>query len=826
MKLGTFPDNFEDKIGFTSIRKLLRENCLSDMGREHVERIAFHADFHKLDKLLEQTDEFRRILLFDNFFPSQDYIDMRPVLATLHAQGSFIEQEHLFDLKTSLLTITTALDFFAEQRAGKYPALERLCEGIVINKDISKRIHAIIDDKGQIRDNASAGLQEIRKEKASKERAIMGRIRQALAKSKEQGFTEENVEPTVREGRLVIPVLTAYKRQVPGFIHDESASGRITYIEPSAAFELNNEIRDLLNAEKREIIKILTAFADELRPEIGMLTEAYRFLGVMDFVRAKAALAVDIGGVRPLSSEDTVIDWIDAVHPLLYLLHSKQYKPVVPLTITLNRDERILVISGPNAGGKSICLKTVGLLQYMWQCGLLVPMKETSTIGIFSKIFIDIGDQQSLENDLSTYSSHLLNMKYFLEKSDKHTIFLIDEFGTGTEPNLGGAIAEAVLEELNRKQVFGIVTTHYANLKSLSETNKGIVNGAMLFDMKELKPTFRLRMGKPGSSFAFEIARKIGFPEKILSVAKEKSGTERVDFDQQLQQLDVEKDKLEQGQKRLAVADEFLTELIEKYNKLNTRLEQSRKEVLHSAKAEARQIVDRANKLIENTIREIRESQADKEKTKELRQEVTVFKETLRQEASEEPFTQLQTSSETAPSPQRQRSSSKKEAVRKEEPVVVDNSPVRVGDYVRLQGTTTIGQVTELKGKQAHIAFDSISMRMAVNRLEKIKNHTPAKRQSRSFTSVMNDINERKAHFNTILDLRGMRTEDALVMVDKYIDEAMLLSVKEVRILHGKGNGILRTMIRGVLGKNASVERFEDEHIETGGTGITVVTLR
>lgn len=820
--MGTFPENFENKIGFDSVRAILKENCLSEMGKSRVDNVSFCSDFQKLNTLLQQTDEFRQILLFDNFFPAQDYIDMRRVLEYLRTIGTYIEQEDLFDLKSSLVSVYSAVDFFQEKRQGKYPFLEKLCENVVLNKSIIKEIDRILDDKGAIRDNASSELQNIRKEKIAKERAILGRIRQALTASKEKGFTEENVEPTVRDGRLVIPVLTAYKRQIPGLIHDESASGRITYIEPAAAFELNNEVRDLVNAEKREIIKILTRFTDILRPDIDMLLEAYWFLGLMDFIRAKALFAVDVGGVKPLFQDKTVIEWNDAVHPLLLMSHRKHHKAVVPLNVALNEKERILIISGPNAGGKSICLKTIGLLQYMWQCGLLIPMKENSVVGIFEQLFIDIGDEQSLENDLSTYSSHLLNMKYFMEHAGAETLFLIDEFGTGTEPNLGGAVAEAVLEDLNAKKAFGVVTTHYANLKSLPDRNEGVVNGAMLFDMKELKPIFRLRIGKPGSSFAFEIAKKIGFPEHILEAAKEKSGSERVDFDKQLQQLDIEKEKIEESQKRLAVVDEFLTEMVEKYTKLNNQLEQSRKTILHQAKSEAKQIVGKANQLIENTIREIRESQADKERTKEARQEIADFKEELQKEPVEE-FLSEEPSSVF--SKKKKKPVSKSRQPDKKQEVIIDSSPITVGSHVRLQGTTTVGKVVELKGKEALVAFDSVSMRMETRRLEKIKNHVPMVKQSKSYAGVMKDINERKSHFSTILDLRGMRAEDALVMVDKYLDEAVLLSVKDVRILHGKGNGILRTLIRGLLAKNSSVAHFEDESLETGGTGITVVRL-
>ena len=850
-----FPNNFEDKIGFSSIRDMLKERCLSDMGKEHIDDISFQTDFKTIDKLTSQTDEFRKILLFDNGFPSQDYIDMRPVLSHLHIEGTFIEQEKLVELRISLQTLINALSFFQEQRQGRYHALEFLCRDIIIDKVFIKKIDAIVDEKGEIRDDASSTLLTIRKEKASKERAIFSKIKQALTLSKEKGYTEENVEPTVRDGRLVIPVLTAYKRNVPGFIHDESISGRITYIEPTEAFNLNNEIRDLINAEKREIIKILTAFTDILRPHIEMLVYGYYFLGMMDFIRAKASFSIAVGGIKPDFHNYSVIYWNDAVHPLLYLLHSKQHKTVVPLTIALNKDERILVISGPNAGGKSICLKTVGLLQYMWQSGLLVPMKENSIIGIFHHIFIDIGDQQSLENDLSTYSSHLLNMKFFTEKSDKHTLFLIDEFGAGTEPNLGGSIAEAVLEEMNRKQSFGIVTTHYANLKVLSEKCNGIVNCAMLFNITELKPLFKLKIGKPGSSFAFEIAKKIGFPNQILSSAEKKIGTEHVNFDQQLQQLEIEKEKIEKGQRRLFIADEFLNEMIDKYNKLNQQLEHSRKEILNTAKAEAKQILDKSNQIIEKTIREIKESQADKEKTKQLRKEIADYKVEMEKDTSTSHHGKRsdnqskppviaskakQSGNNTAIVSQAENNkicenkriagqarNNDLHSARKDRKIeIYTSSPITIGDFVRLQETSTIGKVMEIKNNQALIAFDSISMRLEVNKLEKIKAYQPPKQHRPNFTGVMSDLTERKAQFSTTLDLRGIRAEEALQMTDKYIDEAAMLSIKQLRILHGKGNGILRTLIRTLLAKNNFVEQFDDEFIEAGGAGITLVRLK
>ncbi|MDD4847347.1 MAG: Smr/MutS family protein [Bacteroidales bacterium] len=817
-----YPQNFEEKIDFTAIRKLLKQHCISEMGTYYVDKISFSTQFDTVQKLLQQTEEFRAILAGDEPFPAQDYIDMRTELMPLRIAGTFIEQESLLDLKASLSTLLAVSEFFQKSEANRFPELKILSDNIIVNPLILKNIESIVDDKGEIRDSASEKLHNIRKERAAIEASVFGKVKQALIKAKSSGYTADDVEITVRNGRLVIPVISAYKRNVPGFIHDESSSGQTTYIEPAAAFEMNNEIRDLLNAERREIIRILTAFTDLLRPDLDEIINAYRYLGLLDFIRAKASFALEIGAILPNFQNRVVIDWMDAMHPLLYLTLRKQTKPIVPLTLSLDADHRILVISGPNAGGKSICLKTIGLLQYMLQCGLLVPMKENSQAGMFHHLFIDIGDEQSLENDLSTYSSHLLNMKHFVEHGNSRTLFLIDEFGTGTEPTLGGAIAEAVLDEMNHKKSFGVVTTHYANLKLFADKNEGVVNGAMLFDIKALKPLFRLHIGKPGSSFAFEIATKIGFPNEILKNAMNLCGEEQASFDQQLQQLEIEKENLKKEQTKVAIADSFLAEVIAKYQKLATEVETSRKNILSSAHDQAKQILSNANKLIENTIREIKEAQADKEKVKTLRHEVDVMKENLDEMLLENPAPKdgLITSHKSLKKKQKNA-----QPLPKTDPITIDHSPVKVGDYARMAGTTAIGKIAEIKKAEALLMFDSVATRVKLSQIEKVTGYTPKKRTVKS-VGIMSDINERKEQFSLQIDLRGERTEDALVMVESYLDEAVLVGVKDLKILHGKGNGILRQRIRSLLSKIHEVEKFRDEENEFGGTGITLVTLR
>ncbi|MEI7500487.1 MAG: Smr/MutS family protein [Bacteroidota bacterium] len=747
-----YPPTFEQKLGFDVIRQILCEYCLSSLGRSRVDKISFSTDGAEINIWHSQTAELKQILQFEENFPSQDYYDLVPELLRVTIPNTYMETEQISQLRLSVSTIISLILYLSERKE-KFPFLFRMIGGegdfsptsLPLLQGIVEHIDGIVDEKSEVKDFASPELHRIRVEKISLQAAVERKIKQSFKMARQSGWTADDAEITIRNGRLVIPMTSAHKRKIQGFIHDESATGQTVFVEPAEIFETNNEIRELDYAERREIVRILIAFTTSLRPDIDILVHAYQFLGQIDFIRAKARFAVSIGAtslIHPFSGNTTFI-WRQAIHPLLFLSHQKQNKSIVPLDISLNNDQRILIISGPNAGGKSVCLKTVGLIQYMFQCGLLPPLSEDSEFLIFNKIFIDIGDEQSIDNDLSTYTSKLFNLKFFVENIDNQSLFLIDELGTGTDPSLGGAIAEATLEALNARQPFGIVTTHYSNLKLLASREPGIVNGAMLFDIKKLKPLYQLKIGKPGSSFALEIAHEIGFPEYVLINAKTKTGKSQLDFDRELQNLEVEKQEINLKSTELKVADDFLAELIKKYEKLNADLDLKKKDIIDKAREEARELLDGSNKIIEKTIKEIRESQAEKSRTKEIRAELTELKEKIFQE------------------------------------------------YPPLN----IGQI----GSEA-----------------------PAHR----FQSYFNDLHSKLTNFSLTLDLRGKRVDEAHILLQRYIDDAILLSVPEVQILHGKGNGVLRQVTRDYLRSQKEVKSARDAEIELGGTGITVVNFR
>ncbi len=803
-----YPINFEQKIGFDIIREKLKEKCLSSLGTAYVDNIRFKDDYRQIKLLLSRVEEFKRILELEAEFPSQDYLDLTGELNHLKIDGTIIDVETLFNLKISLRTIQDIIGYIGKLSSDQYPTIVKLAGPVLVPTEISDRIEKILDPKGGIRDNASDNLRRIRKDLIKKQQEIEGKIRRSLSAAKKDGHTPLDVEPTIRNGRLVIPVYAANKRKVKGFIHDESATGQTVYIEPTEVFDTNNEIRDLENAEKREIIKILTDFSVFLRPCIPDLVDAYHFIGHIDFIRAKALFGITLEAVLPQVSNKQTISWRNAKHPLLYLSHKQQKKKVVPLNIHLDQQLRILIISGPNAGGKSVCLMTVGLLQYMLQCGLLVPMNIDSEMGIFESIFVDIGDEQSLENDLSTYSSHLLNIKSFIEHIDKQSIFLIDEFGTGTEPQLGGAVAEAVLEELNSKQCFGIVTTHYANLKLMADQHQGITNGAMLFDNTKLKPLYELSIGKPGSSFAFEIARQIGFPEFVLEKATEKTGTTQLDFDKQLQQLEIEKNEIRRKKTELNVADDFLAEMIEKYEKLKADIEHSRERILKDARDKAQDIISGSNKLIENTIREIREIQAQKDKTKKLRRKIQQHKEEISGKEIKE------------------KASAGKG---KSYPGIKGriDGDIKKGDHVKLGDQDIIGEVVEIDKDDAIVSFGTFKVRTSpeqLHKVEKAAHQSVNGKRSRSVTNL--DVNDKISNFKLSIDLRGKRVEEALAMLQNYIDNAIMFNIKEVSVIHGKGDGILRDVVREYLNAVGEIKSFKDAHPDRGGHGVTLIIFR
>ncbi len=795
-----FPKNFEQKIGFIPIRDMLSAHCISKMGVERVDDMRFVTDIDRINESLEQTAEFVQLLQNGVPFPVRDYHDLRDEFERIRIEGTFIGLDRLYELKPSLNVLEQVLRFRDSENAANSPRLSALMTDIVIDRKLFSEVNRLVDDKGEMPDNASPELMTIRRDLMRKQGGMEKRIRQIMAEAKTAGWVDQKSEITIRNGRMVIPVKAGDKRTLKGFIHDESATGQTVYIEPSEIVETSNEIKELEHAERREINRILLAFTKLLRPLLPELQKAWRLLGALDFIRAKALLCDEMDAVKPVVNDAAGFNWRKARHPLLEQKLKKQKREIVPLDLMLDEASRILVISGPNAGGKSVCLKTAGLVQYMLQCGLCVPMSPDSECGIFHDLFIDIGDEQSLENDLSTYSSHLLNMKTLLERVGERSFFLIDEFGTGTEPQLGGAIAEAILLELNRKKVFGMVTTHYANLKLLADSNDGIVNGAMLFDSKFMQPMYIMVTGKPGSSFAFEIAKKTGFPQYILDAAANITGAQHLRFEQQLQQLEVDKKNIRKKERELQIADNLLNEVVTKYKGLLAELEDKKKQYLRDAANEAKQLIEKANSRIERTIREIKEAQAEKEKTRELRKELKTTKEEIEAVAAE-----LNKTDKT---------------VAQEEVVL------KPGDTVCIDEMEVVGEVIAVSDTDVTIQFESVKLRTMSDKVRKVSRAEGRKAIRKWQSGLADELNAKAEHFALTLDLRGQRADEAVEMVERYIDEARLLSIKEVSILHGKGNGILRKLVREYLSHQHFIERFCDASLETGGSGITKVLFK
>lgn len=795
-----FPKNFEQKIGFIPIRDMLSAHCISKMGVERVDDMRFVTDIDRINESLEQTAEFVQLLQNGVPFPVRDYHDLRDEFERIRIEGTFIGLDRLYELKPSLNVLEQVLHFRDSENAANNPRLSALMTDIVIDRKLFSEVNRLVDDKGEMPDNASPELMTIRRDLMRKQGGMEKRIRQIMAEAKTAGWVDQKSEITIRNGRMVIPVKAGDKRALKGFIHDESATGQTVYIEPSEIVETSNEIKELEHAERREINRILLAFTKLLRPLLPELQKAWRLLGALDFIRAKALLCDEMDAVKPVVNDAAGFNWRKARHPLLEQKLKKQKREIVPLDLMLDEASRILVISGPNAGGKSVCLKTAGLVQYMLQCGLCVPMSPDSECGIFHDLFIDIGDEQSLENDLSTYSSHLLNMKTLLERVGERSFFLIDEFGTGTEPQLGGAIAEAILLELNRKKVFGMVTTHYANLKLLADSNDGIVNGAMLFDSKFMQPMYIMVTGKPGSSFAFEIAKKTGFPQYILDAAANITGAQHLRFEQQLQQLEVDKKNIRKKERELQIADNLLNEVVTKYKGLLAELEDKKKQYLRDAANEAKQLIEKANSRIERTIREIKEAQAEKEKTRELRKELKTTKEEIEAVAAE-----LNKTDKT---------------VAQEEVVL------KPGDTVCIDEMEVVGEVIAVSDTDVTIQFESVKLRTTSDKVRKVSRAERRKAIRKWQSGLADELNAKAEHFALTLDLRGQRADEAVEMVERYIDEARLLSIKEVSILHGKGNGILRKLVREYLSHQHFIERFCDASLETGGSGITKVLFK
>ena len=819
-----YPQNFEQKTGFDKVRRLISDKCLSPLGQERVAEMDFSADYTTITERLEQTDEFVRILHGEQEFPAAFFFDVRYSLKRIRPEGTWLDEKELFDLKRSLQTINDIVRFFrpVEDEEILYPALTALAGDILVFPQLIGKIDSILDKFGKVKDNASPTLAQIRKEISSTMSGISRSLQSILRSAQSDGVVDKDVTPTMRDGRLMIPVAPAFKRKIKGIVHDESASGKTVFIEPEVVVEANNRVRELEGDERREIMKILTEFTNIVRPMVPDILQSYEFMADIDFIRAKALFAEQVKGIKPIVENKQQVDWARAVHPLLYLSLQKQNKQVIPLDITLSEEKRLLIISGPNAGGKSVCLKTVGLLQYMMQCGLLIPLHESSRTGIFSSIFIDIGDEQSIENDLSTYSSHLTNMKYFVRNCDEKTIILIDEFGSGTEPQIGGAIAEALLDRFNRNRSFGVITTHYQNLKHFAEDTEGIVNGAMLYDRHLMQPLFKLSIGNPGSSFAVEIARKIGLPEDVIADASAKVGSDYIDMDKYLQDIVRDKRYWESKRQNIRQREKKLEEITARYEKDLEEVNKQRKEIMREAKAEAQRILAEANARIENTVREIKEAQAEKEQTKLARKALEEFKASVNSTGEEDDkiarkMAKLQ-----------ERKERKKQKQNAPAKPVFNRDVIEVGDNVRLKGQTSAGTVMELQGKQAVVAFGMIKSTVKLEQLEKVsKGQIKKEIQKSTFVSVgtADHMHEKKLNFKQEIDVRGMRGDEALQAVTYFIDDAIQVGASRVRILHGTGTGILRQLIRDYLHSVPGVSHYQDEHVQLGGAGITVVEL-
>ena len=841
-----YPQNFEQKIGFDQIRQLLKEKCLSTLGEERVTDMAFSDRFSEVEERLDQVTEFVRILQEEDNFPAQYFFDVRPSLKRIRVEGMYLDEQELFDLRRSLETIRDIVCFLQksedeEESTSPYPCLKRLAGDITVFPQLIGKINGILSPYGKIKDNASAELARIRRELASTMGSISRSLNSILRNAQSEGVVDKDVAPTMRDGRLVIPVVPALKRKIKGIVHDESASGKTVFIEPAEVVEANNRIRELEGDERREIIRILMEFSNLLRPSIPDVLLSYEFLAEIDFIRAKALFSEQITGLKPAFENKQVLDWTMAVHPLLQLSLAKHGKKVVPLDIELNEKQRILIISGPNAGGKSVCLKTVGLLQYMLQCGLLIPMHERSHAGIFSNIFIDIGDEQSIEDDLSTYSSHLTNMKIMMKSCNERSLILIDEFGGGTEPQIGGAIAEAVLKRFNQKQTFGVITTHYQNLKHFAEDHEGVVNGAMLYDRHLMQALFQLQIGNPGSSFAVEIARKIGLPEDVIADASEIVGSEYINADKYLQDIVRDKRYWEGKRQTIRQREKHMEETIARYQAEIEELQKSRKEILRKAKEEAEQLMQEANARIENTIRTIKEVQAEKEKTRQVRQELSDFRESMEALVAKEQEEKIARKIEKLKEKQNRKKEKKanrgqenalsaqalaEQQARKEAERLAAIVP---GSNVKIKGQTSVGEVLEINGKNAVVAFGSIKTTVKLDRLERTnaqpKQADVSTKSTYISSQTQDSMYEKKLNFKQDIDVRGMRGDEALQAVTYFIDDAILVGMSRVRILHGTGTGILRTLIRQYLQTVPGVSHFADEHIQFGGAGITVVDL-
>ena len=864
-----YPKNYESKIGFDEIRHLLKEHCLSSLGKEKVDELTFSDDAVTVNDWMQQIREFRRLMQATEQMPMNYFFDVRESVARIRLENTHLEEDELWDLRRSLETIGVIVNFLNKNNGDEefpeytYPALRQLAKDVQTFPAIIRRIDSILDKFGKIKDSATMTLAGIRHEMEQTAGSISRTLYTILHAAQRDGLVAQDTAPTLRDGRLMIPVAPGLKRRIKGIVHDESATGKTVFIEPAEVVEANNKVRELEAAERREIIRILTVFSDELRPHVQEVLDSYQFLATIDLIHAKAEMAEQMQAFEPEVKAEPQIDWIRAIHPLLQRSLAKQDKKVVPLDIRLENIEitkyqnneisknknigRLLIISGPNAGGKSVCLKTVGLLQYMVQCGLSIPIGDRSTVGLFQNIMIDIGDEQSIADDLSTYSSHLLNMKNMMKQANARTLLLIDEFGGGTEPAIGGAIAEAVLKQFWKKETFGVITTHYQNLKHFAEDHEGVVNGAMLYDRHQMQALFQLSIGQPGSSFAIEIARKTGIPEEVISDASEIVGSDYIQSDKYLQDIVRDKRYWEGKRQTIHQHEKSLEGHIQRYETNLEEIERERKAILNRAKQQAEDLLAEANRKIENAIREIKEAQAEKEQTRLIREELQEFREQVQNDdtrglMSEEDFAKKlrQMEERKARKAQRkerkgeeERAASEKLAARAKANLNDTNRPLEKGDSVRIKGTNSIGEIESIQGKQATVVFGGLRSKVKLEQLERaakqqtasnpVDKHAHLAIQTSHMTRAT--MEDRRQNFHQDLDVRGMRGDEAIDAVMHFIDDAILIGLSRVRILHGTGTGVLRQLIRQYLNTVPNVKNAKDEHVQFGGAGITVVDL-
>lgn len=835
----------EQKLGFDKIRKMISDRCATEYAVGRTAEEAFVSDGDEIRRRLLLTDEMRLVLMFEESFPSTGYIDCLYFLLPLEKSSSSIDLVSLRKLKTMLDTLRKVVSFFNGIRDEVYPNLKKMSSSVMSFPEVQRRIDIILDRFGEVKDTASDRLYDIRRSLKEKDGVLSRRINSILRKAQDEGIADADAGISVRDGKMLIPVSAANKKKMPGFIYDESSSGKTVFIEPAEIVELDNEIKELRFAESREILRILSEFSDFVRPYVPDLMSAARYIGEVDFLMAKAQTALDIVAGMPVISSSGEMHLRKARHPLLERALKKEQKAIVPLTVTLDPQKHILLISGPNAGGKSVCLKTVGLLQYMFQWGMLIPTSESSELMVFDRIMVNIGDDQSLENDLSTYSSFLADMKAMLSCADSRTLVLIDEFGSGTEPAAGGAIAEAILSELDRRGVYGVITTHYTNLKLYASNGAtGVVNGAMAFDVKNIAPLFSLEMGLPGNSFAFELARKMGLPEAIVKDAESRAGEEFVGIERNLRKIARNRKALDEKLARIKNTDKALESITDRYQKELEEIQKTKKEILDQARKEAQEIVSGANRQVENTIRTIKEAQADKEITREARKELQDFVSALafkkqqaqkeKDEYIEKKIRQIDARRErerlrkARRADENTRRQLEEEAADRKRMEALRNAPLSVGEKVRVKSNGLVGEVVKLSARTVVVNIGNISSKMSPDKLERISSNeyrNAVKETSRPVSAVRIDssISERKLEFKPELDVRGERVNDAIEKVMHFIDDAIMLGIPGVRIIHGKGTGALREEIQKYLRTIPGVSSVADEHIQFGGSGVTVV---